>query len=170
MIQNCKAEKPLVCLFDSGSSHTWFKRKSLPKGCNPIKCERISSSTLAGSLNSNQQVELQRLVFPEFFKTRFVDSAKARVFDNTQCRYDVIFGRDFLRELTMRLDFSKNKMSWDECHVPMRTFPISRKISQKTGVIDATPRSIQSFDRPAPLFRSVLPVKLLVPVAPLGFL
>ena len=33
------SKKPLIVLFDSGSSHTWFKGSSLPKGCVPMKGE-----------------------------------------------------------------------------------------------------------------------------------
>ena len=84
MMQKQKSAKPLVVLFDSGSSHTWLNQKALPKGCVPTKVDAVSSRTLAGTLNSNLSVEMERLVFPEFFKTRFIDSVEARVFQ-TPC-------------------------------------------------------------------------------------
>jgi hypothetical protein len=84
-------KKPLLVLFDSGSNSSWIKAKSLPKGVFPTNVDEICSSTLAGDMKSNQEVKLERLVFPEFFKTRIVDSLEARVFHNT-CRYDVIIG------------------------------------------------------------------------------
>jgi transposase InsO family protein len=114
-------KKPLLVLFDSGSNSSWIKAKSLPKGVVPTKVDEISSSTLAGEMKSNQEVKLERLVFPEFFKTRVVDSLQARVF-HTTCRYDVIIGRDFLTTIGLTLDFKDQKMSWDECHVPMREY------------------------------------------------
>ena len=101
--------KPLLVLFDSGSNSSWIKAKSLPKGVVPTKVDEISSSTLAGSMKSNQQVTLERLVFPEFFKTRVVDSLEARVF-HTTCRYDVIVGRDFLTAIGLKLDFKDQKL------------------------------------------------------------
>ena len=64
------------------------------------------------------------ITFPEFFKTRKIDTVEARVF-HADCRYDAIIGHDMLSEMGLMLDFKNNKMSWDECHVPMRPFPTS---------------------------------------------
>ena len=85
------ARKPFVVLMDSGASHTWWNIKSLPPGCVPKKVETSSSSTLAGDLKSNLQVELEDVVFPEFFKTRRICKIDARVFTD-ECRYDAIIG------------------------------------------------------------------------------
>ena len=114
-------KKPILVLFDSGSSSTWISASALPKGCVPKKCDEIKSTTLAGTMKSNQEVSLDRIVFPEFFKTRVVDTIQARVF-HAPCRYDCIIGRDLLTDIGMTLDFKNLKMSWDECHVPMREF------------------------------------------------
>ena len=120
-------KKPLLVLFDSGSSSTWFSAKALPPGCVPNKVDPLSSSTLAGQMTSNLEVKLDRLTFPEFFKTRVVDSVNTRVF-HTECRYDAIIGRDLLNDMGLVLDFKQNKMSWDECHVPMREFPVEASV------------------------------------------
>ena len=117
-------KKPMIVLFDSGSSHTWVSNSALPKGSVPLKGEPATSSALAGPMSSNLSVTMERLVFPEFFKTRIVDKANARVF-HTECRYDAIIGRDLLQELGMVLDFKHTKMTWDDCSVPMRSYPSS---------------------------------------------
>ena len=122
LFQKQASKKPFVVLFDSGSSHTWWNGNSLPKGCVPAKTDPLSSATLAGPMKSNLTVKLERITFPEFFKTRIVDSLDARVF-HTHCRYDAIIGRDLLTDLGLVLDFKNCKMSWDDCHVPMRSFP-----------------------------------------------
>ena len=75
-------------------------------------------------MESNLSVTMERLVFPEFFKTRVIDKLEAKVF-HTDCRYDAIIGRDMLDEMGLILDFKNTKMSWDDCHVPMRPFPSS---------------------------------------------
>ena len=115
------SHKPCVVLFDSGSSHTWWNQKSLPPGCVPRKVAASSSSTLAGDMKSNLEVDLEDITFPEFFKTRRLCKIEARVF-TADCRYDAIIGRDVLRDIGLKMDFKDNKMTWDECHVPMKVF------------------------------------------------
>jgi hypothetical protein len=113
--------KPLVVLFDSGSSHTWWNIKSIPGGVVPRKVDSSSSSTLAGPMQSNLEVTVEDVTFPEFFKTRQIGKVEAWVF-TAECRYDAIIGRDLVRELWMNLDFKNNKMTLDDCHVPMKVF------------------------------------------------
>jgi hypothetical protein len=105
--------KPLVVLFDSGSSHTWWNIKSIPGGVVPRKVDSSSSLTLAGPMQSNLEVTVEDVTFPEFFKTRRIGKVEARVF-TAECCYDAIIGRDLLRELGMNLDFKNNKMTWDD--------------------------------------------------------
>ena len=116
--QTCR--KPYVSLMDSGSSHTFINLKSLPKGCVPRKLEGVTASTLAGTLTSTLEVDLTDVLFPEFFKHRRLSKITARVF-TAPCQYDMIIGRDVLHEIGLVLDFKNHKMSWDECHVPMRS-------------------------------------------------
>ncbi|NND94264.1 MAG: DDE-type integrase/transposase/recombinase, partial [Flavobacteriales bacterium] len=82
-----------------------------------------SCTTLAGSLNSNRFVTLNRTCFPEFYKSKFIDRINAKVFDNPAVRYDMIIGRDVLREMGVNVDFAKQKMTWDEVSIEMRVFP-----------------------------------------------
>ena len=117
--------KPLLVLFDSGASHTWLNAKALPSGCTPTRVANFKSKTLAGDLESGLQVTLTRVVFPEFFKSRFLDTVTAHVFHST-CRYDAIIGRDVLIDIGMSIDFQSCSLKWDGCHVAMRLFPISK--------------------------------------------
>ena len=55
----------------------------------------------------------------------------------TDCRYDGTFGRDLLNDMGLTLDFAKKTMKWDECLVPMRSFPTS--ITNKHGIKDPSP-------------------------------
>ena len=79
-IQGVPLKTPSLCLLDSGSSHSWLKAKSLPKGCTPVKVEAAESQTLAGTLKSNLRVSMVDFALPEFFKTRRIAEAEARVF------------------------------------------------------------------------------------------
>ena len=121
-MQNQASTKPYIILFDSGSSHSWWNHKSIPKGCTPKKVEATNSQTLAGNMNSSLEIQLENVTFPEFFKTRKVGEITARLF-TAKCRYDAIIGRDKLTKLGLVLDFKTQKISWDNFHVPMRPFP-----------------------------------------------
>ena len=123
--------KPLVVLFDTGSSHTWWNIKAIPGGVVPRKVDHGSSSTLAGPMQSNLEITLEDITFPEFFKTQHIGKVEARVF-TAECRYDAIIGRDLLREIGLNLDFKNNKMTWDDCHVPMKVF--TRELNNPYGI------------------------------------
>jgi hypothetical protein len=118
--------KPLVVLFDSGSNI-----KSIPGGVVSRKVNSSSSLTLAGPMQFNLEVTVEDVTFPEFFKTPRIGKVEARVF-TAECRYDAIIGRDLLQELRMNLDFKNNKMTWDNCHVPMKVF--NRELNNPYGI------------------------------------
>ncbi len=122
------SSKPFVVLLDTGSSHTWWNVKSLPKGCVPRKVAASSSTTLAGNMSSNLEVDLEDLTFPEFFKTRRIGKQIARAF-TADCRYDAIIGRDLLHEIGLKICFKTKTMEWDDCRVPMKVFANQSKNS-----------------------------------------
>jgi len=62
--QEQKSGRPLLVLFDSGSSGTWWNARSLPKGCTPTRGKQLKSSTLAGTFESNLQVKAEHILFP----------------------------------------------------------------------------------------------------------
>ena len=115
-------KKPLLVLFDSGSTGSWMNAKSLPKGINGKSVTPVQGSTLAGNFKSSREVNLTHLVFPEFSKHKALDKATMRVFDS-HCRYDMIIGRDVLRTLGLNLDFQDNIMTWDGQSVSMKPYP-----------------------------------------------
>ena len=108
-----KPTRPLLCLFDSGSTSSWISSGALPQG---IQGRRVSSpitgATLAGSLTSYRDVDLNNLAFPEFYTSRRLDSLTAHVF-HTPCRYDMILGRDLLFMLGLKIEFDSAEMTWD---------------------------------------------------------
>ena len=105
--------KPLLVLFDSGSSSTWMSRKALPRGILGTTGPKITSVTMAGTFSSSQQVRLENIILPEFYKQRSLEQCNAYVFQ-APCRYDIIIGRDVLRQLGIIMDFDSQVMTWDD--------------------------------------------------------
>ena len=121
-VQNVQFQRPLLVLFDSGSTTSWFNRKTLPTGVEATTVESITGSTMAGTFSSNQQVHLTNLVLPEFRHNQFIPDLPCRVF-TAECRYDMILGRDALRRFGLELDFVNNRMTHNDVRLPMRPFP-----------------------------------------------
>ena len=42
------------------------------------------------------------------------------IFDNNSCKYDIIFGTNFLSKAGIRLDYDKGNMHWFDNVLPMR--------------------------------------------------
>jgi len=63
-------ERPLLCLFDSGSAPAWINRKILPPGVGGETVDSVAGSTMAGAFTSNQQVSFGELMPPELHRSR----------------------------------------------------------------------------------------------------
>ena len=63
---------------------------------------------------------LHDIILPEFSPSTRVTNIQAYVF-TTNCDYDIIFGRDFLRLINMSQDFSSGSMTAFDITVPMKT-------------------------------------------------
>ena len=114
--------RPLLCLLDSGATGSWISRTRLPQHIQGKKVAEVTSQTLAGTFTSNQEIQLEQVMLPEFFKTRKIDSVYAKIY-TTPCRYDMILGRDLLNDLGIILDFKNKNMEWDQAQIPMRSYP-----------------------------------------------
>ena len=79
-VQNVRFQHPLLVLFDSGSTTSWFNRKTLPTGVHGTTVESITGSTIVGTFNSNQQVHLTNLVLPEFQCNHFIPDLNCCIF------------------------------------------------------------------------------------------
>ena len=67
-----------------------------------------------------------RHFLPEFMSNRTFDSIEARVI-GTDCRYDMIIGRDALRLFKLNLLFKENIIEMEDISIPMRPFPENKK-------------------------------------------
>ena len=110
----------LKCLLDSGSTRTMIHRRALPEKVIPLKLKQTKRiTTLAGEMNTTDMVHLRDIKLPEFDKNRRVMETKALVFDK-KCRYDIIFGTDFLSNAGINLNYMQGTMEWFENILQMR--------------------------------------------------
>ena len=130
-----KIKKPLLCLFDSGSTSTWIKKTSIPPGCNGTTTTTVTGQTMAGTFTSSQALTCNNVTFPEFFRSCSFESFTTRIFFS-ECRYDVIFGRDMISKMGLVLDFKDQYMEWDGQNVAIRAFPDQPILSGPNQVPD----------------------------------
>ena len=57
-------------------------------------------------------MELHNIQLPEFVNGRVVGGVEASLFHAPECRYDIIFGTDFLRSAQMKFCFHTNTVDW----------------------------------------------------------
>jgi hypothetical protein len=119
-ISSVRSHTLLKILFDPGSTSTLISRKCLPRHCKPcaITNER-QIHTLAGTCYTKQMVVMRKIRLPEFDKNCVVEEQKALVFDG-QCKYDVIFGADFLSKRGIDIKYSSEIIKWFDNKLPMR--------------------------------------------------
>ena len=82
----------------------------------------FSVGIVSGTFTSNQEIQLEQVMLPEFFKTRKIDYVQAKIF-TTPCQYDMILGRDLLNDLGIILDFKKQKYGMGPSSNPHEKLP-----------------------------------------------
>jgi RNase H-like domain found in reverse transcriptase/Reverse transcriptase (RNA-dependent DNA polymerase)/Integrase zinc binding domain len=128
-------------LLDSGASSTLIASKYTK---NLKKQENVSPTkwtTTAGVFETKNIANVQ-MVLPEFHEGRTI-ACKAHVAKDLGL-YDMIVGRDLLRELGIKIDFSTNTVEWDEAIIPMKpenaTIEKAFYVQDSTAVDEATER------------------------------
>jgi glutamyl/glutaminyl-tRNA synthetase len=80
----------------------------------------IKWTTKAGSFKTSKKVNCT-FTMPEFHEGRDINwNCYVDETDNKLSRYDMIMGRDLLKDLKMDFLFSKNLITWDNASIPMR--------------------------------------------------
>jgi hypothetical protein len=110
----------------------WIYKHILPAGATPTIQASCTCQTAAGAFNSNCAVCLVNIILPGYRNTCTVDFQTAHVFSTT-CRYDFL-GRDFLRNVGLKLDFGTNSMEW---------FPVVRPMQPSSLVSGTTPSQLR---------------------------
>ena len=120
-IQEKSITKPLLILFDPGSTRSYINRKSLPAEAKPqIHREMLAATTLSGESTTNESVVLRNIIFPEFTRSLKMETCVMWVFDNPNVRYDAIVGRDLLQELKIDICYSDFMMKMEGRRVLMK--------------------------------------------------
>jgi hypothetical protein len=78
-------------------------------------------TTKAGNLKTDQKVKV-KFMLPAFHENRDIEwTCYVDESDDNLSRYDMIIGRDLIRELKMNFLFSEKLMVWDNASTPMRS-------------------------------------------------
>ena len=120
-IQNVINEQMLICLLDSGSSDMIIRHDKLPKNVLPKLLQSpIHSNTITGQKEIKTYVELQDIILPEFSHSCKIKKIKAYVIDSKCCNYDMIIGRDFMKNNEIDISFKTNTITWLNNQVAMK--------------------------------------------------
>ena len=104
-------------MLDSGGSATLVK-KDLTKKLKVVKGNDTTVwTTPAGEMRTNKECTAQ-FTIPELHDDRVIQW-QCHVHDNLG-GYDMILGRDILRELKIDIQFSDDTIHWDEASIPMK--------------------------------------------------
>ena len=120
LVNNHPSTKLMRTLLDSGGSCTILNRKSLPKGCVPSQCTPTNTVTAAGTFNMKQYVWLEDITLPEFNRHVNYKQLKAYIFDQPDCQYDIIGGRDLLTLAQVQLKFDTHTIQCDNKEISMK--------------------------------------------------
>ena len=132
--------RPFVGLCDSGSSHTLINKQSLPHGTVTTRspwARPTTNTTTQGSYNSYDSVDLEDITLPEFTNGRHVTGVTANVFDSPTCPYDILFSRDFLKAIKLKMDFDNDCVRWLDTIVDMKEIKFYDYIDKKKMPSDA---------------------------------
>ena len=103
-------DRPLVCLLDACTTRVIIQDRILPPpGVVPnISLEKRIDTTVDGSFDMSRSVKLKNMQLPEFVNGGVLGGVEARMFHSLKCRYDIIFGFDFLRDAQIKCCFHTN--------------------------------------------------------------
>ena len=104
-------------MLDNGASSS-INNKQCIEGLRLNKSKVTEWRTSAGVFITNKQVRLQ-LKLPEFYENRII-TYNVHVTENTST-YDMIMGRDMLKELGIQINFGADSVTWDDVTIPMKT-------------------------------------------------
>jgi len=77
----------------------------LPRGTKPKKLSTAKTlEMLAGNIAAAGAITIRDITLPEFDTNRRIEEQKALVFD-APCRYDIIFGTDFLTKVGININY-----------------------------------------------------------------
>ena len=125
---------------DSGASAT-LVTADLAKHLRTVTTTPTQWHTSAGTFDTTKKAQVQ-FILPELHEGRTI-VYKAHIAKQLG-RYDMILGRDLLKELGIKLDFGDETVTWDEMTIPMKpenaTVMTSYHLDDSPAVDEATKR------------------------------
>ena len=108
----------------------------------------IKSQTVEGTFESRRIVRMIDIILPEFDHNKKIDGQKALVFSGST-NYDIIFGRDFLSMIELKIDFQNNNMEWMEQIIQMKDIKYwdnhKKYINLKYNYRELSPQTLSMF-------------------------
>ncbi len=139
--------RTIKILLDSGASASIIQHKFVEKLHLKQQSDPLKWKTAAGELCTNYQVDIE-FSLPELHESRMVQWAVHVA--KTCGNYDLILGRDIMRELGLTFSFSTCTTTWDENSIPMKdsncTVTNSYFIHDSPAVEDSSDRVKRIFD------------------------
>ena len=122
-LSTCEGQKPepktIRVLLDSGASATLIEG-SLVERLRQRAMPEVSWCTRGGTFNTTAKTTIH-FTMPELSESKMITwSAYVDNSPNDDLSYDMIIGRDLLRELEVTLDFGSETVSWQGSDVPMK--------------------------------------------------
>ena len=108
--------KTITILFDSGSEESVIQKNTLGKYISENTTPTLWS-TAGGDLTTYAKTKVE-FTLPEFYENTLL-VWKMHVFDQ-KLNYDIIIGRDLMRELGIKLDFERHRTRWLDVSIPMK--------------------------------------------------
>ena len=110
--------KNLRVLIDTGCSHSIMHQKYT--GSNKLNKRPKLYSTGSGVLKTLYETKMD-FTLPEFSNKKIITWSFS-VTDNKDLGYDIVIGRDLMKELQLNILFDKNVITWEGIEIPMRDF------------------------------------------------
>ena len=117
-------EKPLRCLCDTGTTDSIMVRDSMAQYKNiHYKKQETVWSTAGGNYTTSETASVD-FKLPDFSESREIqwNFHISNEKNNDNLGYDVIIGRDLMKELGMIIDFENCQVKWKELSIPMRNY------------------------------------------------
>ena len=111
--------KNVVALLDSRTSQSLFNRSLTDKNMTIKSKKTVKWETKAGEFCTMGRALVKACKMPQFTSQRKFDRVFHLFEKHESDRYDVILGRDLMKNLGIDLLYSTGTIKWGEIHVPM---------------------------------------------------
>jgi hypothetical protein len=111
----------LRVLLDSGSSHSVATTQCAKENKHKWKPQEREFTTAGGVMSTEYESKI-RFNLSEFSESKIIEWNFSLVNKSEDIGYDMIIGRDLMKELGLIIDFSKMAVVWEGISIPMRDY------------------------------------------------